>query len=471
MRLASIFASWLTLTICACNSFLPVNLNAQPSPDTLWTRTYGGTGSDFAYSVKQTTDGGYIVAGGTLSFGAGDWDCYLVKTDASGDTVWTRSYGGYSADEARSVQQTVDGGYIITGYSASFGGGSYDVYLVRTDAEGDTLWTRTYGGQGTDWGLSVEQTTDGGFIVAGVAEVSFGAVDGDFCLIKTDAMGDTLWTRTFGGANWDQAQCVQQTADGGYIVAGYTASFGAGTSDFYLVKTDGSGNQLWMRTYGGNNSEGAFSVQQTADGGYILAGSTNSFGWEDLDFYLVKTDGSGNQLWMRTCGTMNDDQAESVDQTVDGGYILAGLTNASSESDGDFGLVKYNGSGDWLWSRTYGGENWEEASSVQQTADGGYIVAGYTQSFGVGYPDFYLVKTGPDYVFMLQAPSNLTIQKVGPNMVLGWSPVEGATIYNIYRSSADPHGGFIRVAQTPDTLYTDLMGADAKAFYRVTAQQ
>ncbi|MBM3324123.1 MAG: T9SS type A sorting domain-containing protein, partial [Calditrichaeota bacterium] len=265
------------------------------SGDTLWTRTYGGSSHDEAYSVQQTADGGYIVAGYTLSFGAGYWDFYLVKTNGQGDTIWTRTYGGSHDDFAFSVQQTADGGYIVAGHTGSFGA-SGDFYLVKTNGQGDTLWTRTHGGSGWDDAYSVQQTADGGYIVAGTTR-SFGAGYWDFYLVKTNGQGDTIWTRTYGGSDWDAACSVQQTADGGYIVAGATYSFGAGSFDFYLVKTNSLGDTLWTRTYGGSGGDHASSVQQTADGGYIVAGTTRSFGAGIADFYLVKTgpDQSGSE--------------------------------------------------------------------------------------------------------------------------------------------------------------------------------
>jgi hypothetical protein len=377
----------LTLSICFCAT-------AQPNPDTLWTRTYGGSGYDYAHSVQQTTDGGYIAAGRTTSFGADIENAYLVKMNSQGDTLWTHTYE--DCEMALCIQQTTDGGYILAGETWSFGAGMTDFYLVKTDSQGDTLWTRTYGGSNYDDALSVQQTTDGGYIVAGLT-YSFGAGGGgDFYLVRTDSQGDTLWTRIYGGSSDDAASSVQQTNDGGYIVAGGTMSFGAGDYDFYLVKTGSHGDTLWTRTYGGNSYDYANSVQQTDDEGYIVAGCTYSFGAGSYDCYLVKTDSQGDTLWTRTYGRSDYDFAWSVQQTTDGGYIVAGGTGWSSGAGSDdCYLVKTDSQGDTLWTRTYGGGYGEEALSVQQTIDGGYIMAGYTTSFE-GYSDFYLVKTGPD---------------------------------------------------------------------------
>jgi len=359
--------------------------------DTLWTRTYGGSDTDYGRCVQQTTDGGYVITGQTKSFGAGYYDMYLIKTDVNGDTLWTRTHGGSAYDVAEFVQQTDDGGYIIVGNTASFGAGLNDVYLIKTDANGDTLWTRTYGGTSADRGYSVQQTSDGGYIIGGYTE-SFGAGGKDFYLVKTDANGDTLWTRTYGGSVDDYAEYVEQTNNGGYIIGGVTESFGAGGEDFYLVKTDADGDTLWTRTYGGSNSDFAYSGQQTDDGGYIIVGNTGT--WLACDVWLVKTDATGDTLWTRRYNRSSSNVAYSGQQTDDGGYIITGYTGAFG-SGFDVYLIKTDATGDTVWTRTYGGLGSSEIDygrSVRQTDDGGYIVAGETSSFGAGGFDVYLLK-------------------------------------------------------------------------------
>ncbi|MEO0019638.1 MAG: PKD domain-containing protein [candidate division WOR-3 bacterium] len=351
----------------------------------VWQKTFGGLDCDCGYSVQQTSDGGYIIAGFTMSFGADDWDVYLIKTDANGNLLWERTFGGENDDRGYSVQETKYGGYIIVGETYSYGGWS-NVYLIKTDANGNQQWQKTFGGSYWDEGCSVQQTSDGGYIIAGRTR-SYGAGYYDVYLIKTDANGNQQWQKTFGGLYWDEGCSVQQTSDGGYIIAGGTEY------DVYLIKTDANGNLLWERTFGGENDDWGCSVQQTSDGGYIIAGFTMSFGAGDWDVYLIKTDGNGNLLWERTFGGENDDRGYSVQQTSDEGYIIAGYTWSFGAGRADVYLIKTDDNGNPLWQKTFGGSSWDDGFSIQQTLDGGFIIAGSTGSFGAGNCDVYLIKT------------------------------------------------------------------------------
>jgi len=351
-----------------------------------WERNYGGPGNEGGWSVQQTSDGGYVIVGGNTFFGIRG-PIYLIKTNAFGDTLWTRTYGG-SGDMGYSVQQTQDGGYIVTGIYHSFGGNP-QVYLIKTNPSGDTLWSRIYGGSAASGGYSVQQISDTGYIIAG--STSSLANNSDVYLIKTNASGDTLWTRNYGGVDYEYGYSVQQTTDGGYIVAGYTSSFGS-VSQVYLIKTNFSGDTLWTKTYGGAREDWGYSVQQTTDGGYIVAGVTYSFGAGNSDVYLIKTNASGDTLWTKTFGGAEYDLAYSVQQTSDTGYIVTGGTNSFGYGYHDVYLIKTNAFGDTLWTRTYGGTLEDAGCSVQQTSDRGYIVAGITTSFGDS-DQVYLIKT------------------------------------------------------------------------------
>jgi len=256
-----------------------------------------------------------------------------------------------------------------------------------------TSFAKTYRGTDNKWASSVQQTSDGGYIVAG-HKYSLGAYD--IFLIKTDANGNVQWAKTYGGTSYEEATSVQQTSDGGYIVAGWTGSFGAGGSDFFLIKTDANGNIIWAKTYGGTNNDSASSVQQTSDGGYILAGYTTSFGAGLSDVFLIKTDANGNVQWAKTYGGTNNDWAYSVQQTSEGGYIVAGTTRSFGVGSYNIFFIKTDANGNIIWAKTYGGTGGDEAYSVQQTSDGGYILAGRTYSFGAGTWDAFLIKTDAD---------------------------------------------------------------------------
>jgi len=233
-----------------------------------WSRTFGGSESDWGFSGQQTSDGGYILLGTTWSYGAGDYDFWLIKTDAAGNKEWERTFGGSDWDWGTSVQQTRDGGYILLGSTCSYGAGEWDFWLIKTDSQGNKQWTKTFGGSEDDQGYSVQQASDGGYILLGYTE-SYGAGSADFWLIKTDSQGTKQWAKTFGGSEDDWGLSVQQTKDGGYILRGHTYSYGAGSADSWLIKTDAQGNKQWERTFGGAEDDQGYSVQQTKDGGYI----------------------------------------------------------------------------------------------------------------------------------------------------------------------------------------------------------
>ena len=370
---------------------LTIEIGLADGPPVQWQKTFGGNYSEWGHSVQQTSDGGFIIAGETNSFGKGR-DVYLIKTDSTGNMQWQKNLGGDSVDWGYSVQQTSDGGYIIVGGTYSFGAGENDVYLIKTDSEGNLQWQKAFGGSHFDYGESVKQTKDGGFIIAG-STASFGEGSYDVYLIKTDSAGNLQWQKTFGGIWYDWGYSVQQTRGGGFIIAGTTASFGGGSYDVYLVKTNPAGDMRWQKTFGGSNLDEARSVQQ-AKGGFIIAGFTKSFGEGSWDAYLIKTNPAGNMRWQKTFGGVGEDYGCSVKRTTDGGFVITGLTTSFGEVNGDVYLVKTDSAGNLRWQKTFGGSNEDYGNSVQQTRDGGFIIAGSTRSFGEGRLDVYLIKVG-----------------------------------------------------------------------------
>jgi hypothetical protein len=333
----------------------------------LWSQTYGGTGGEVAYSLVVTSDGGFALAGVSSSFGV-----WLVKTDSYGNMQWNKTYGGGTA---HSLIQTSDGGYALAGEIIP-SGAAQEFYVVKTDADGNMQWKRTYGGEHTDIAHSLIETSDGGFAIAGHT----GWLFQDFLLIKTDAEGNMMWNRTYGGHDSDIAYSLVETSDRGYALAGESSSF----DGLWLVKTDVDGNMMWNRTYEERSED--TSLVLTSDGGFAVAGGMG-------DFWLVKTDNQGNMEWSRTYGGKDIDRAHSLVQTSDGGYALAGGTSSFDVGQGDFWLVKTDMDGNIMWNTTYGGKSIDIARSLVATPDGGFAIAGYTNSFGAGSHDFWLVKT------------------------------------------------------------------------------
>jgi lysophospholipase L1-like esterase len=365
-------------------------------PPAAWSQTYGGTGDDVGRSVVQTFDGGYAIAGTTSSFGVEGSDVYLVKSDSAGNIQWSKTYGGTGDDVGYSVVQTFDGGYAIAGTTSSFGVEGSDVYLVKSDSAGNMQWNKTYGGAHA---YSVVQTSDGGYAIAGEER-------GGIYLVKTDSAGNMQWNKTYepGDNIWpyeprDNIWCtgwsVVQTSDGGYAIAGEitqgTITTNAGYTIVHLVKTDSAGNIVWSRVFvaGGTNTDVGRSVVQTFDGGYAIAGTAYGAG---INVYLVKTDSGGTQVWSQTYGGPLNCYGYSVVQTSDGGYAIAGTT-FSYDTLNDVYLVKIDSAGNMQWSKTFGGTGDDVGYSVVQTSDGGYAIAGETYSFGDGGSDVYLVKT------------------------------------------------------------------------------
>ena len=411
--------------------FLTVSAFSQVAIE--WQKSFGGPGWDAARILEQTADGGYIMGGESNADGNdvtgnhGFFDYWVVKIDSSGNIQWQKSLGGTGADYLYSIVQTDDGGYIAAGRSVSNDGdvtgnhGTYDYWVVKLDGGGNIQWQKSLGGSGWDEAHAIQQTSDGGYIAAGFAESLDGDVTGvhdysDYWIAKLDSSGNIEWQKAFGGFDEDEAYAIQQTSDGGYIVAGSTLSDDGdvtghhGDYDYWIVKIDSAGNMQWQKTLGGSSEDIATSVQQTIDGGYIVAGNsisadgdvTNNKGGSD--YWVVKLDVSGNIQWQKSFGGTDYDYGSFIRQTSDGGYIVSGGTSSNDGDvtinfgDYDFWILKLNNAGNIIWEKSLGGSMEEFAFAVHQTADGGFITAGYTNSqdgditVSYGNYDFWVVK-------------------------------------------------------------------------------
>ena len=310
-----------------------------------WTRTFGGSSIDSGQSVQQTSDGGYIILGYTGSYGNVGYNFWLIKTDSEGIEEWNQIFDIGDIDYGLFVQETHDEGYILLGTTFSFLTDHSDVWLIKTDSQGEEEWNQTFGGSDDDFGNSVQQTTDGGYIIIGYTE-SYGNGDLDVWLIKTDSQGNEEWDQTFGGSQSDYGYSVKQIRDEGYVITGYTRSYeDDGEDDIHLIKTDPQGNELWSQTFGGSEIDYGFSVEQTTDDGYVITGSTGSYGNGLSDIWLIKTDSQGNEEWNQTFGGSENDTGTSVIQTTDGGYIIIGNTMSFGNGVVDVWLIKTNSDG------------------------------------------------------------------------------------------------------------------------------
>jgi regulation of enolase protein 1 (concanavalin A-like superfamily) len=354
-----------------------------------WIRTFGGGGYEVGLSIQETLDGGYIVAGKAENPGEElIADALLIKMDMIGNVLWARTYGGYEDDGAHSVCLTNDGGYILAGYTRSYGNGSYDVWLIKTDAGGDTLWTRTYGGGRSDEGNYVQQTSDGGFFVAGYTE-SFG-VGGDAWIIRTDSKGDTLWTRTYGGPYSDKAYSAQITSDNRFaVIGGYIGNSGS----VWLLLLNAEGDSVWTQRYPQGASTKGLSLQQTDDNGFIITGETILSTELKRDMLLIRTNATGQSLWTRTYGGQENDTGCFVEINTDGGFVISGYTESYGAGSYDAWLIRTNAIGDTLWTHTYGGSSLDNGTCVRVLSDGGYVFTGSTYSYDKGGGDLWLIRT------------------------------------------------------------------------------
>ena len=361
--------------------------------DTTFTYTYGGVRYEEGTSVAATFDGGYIMVGSTGSFGLGNSDIYIVKADSSGAVEWSNSYGGLQLDFGMNVKQTADSGYVIVGYTNSYGAGGYDVFMVRTNQLGDTLWTKTFGGMDWDLGYDVVETLDGGFVVVGET-YSFGAGDNDVYVIKTNANGDSLWTKTYGGNKEDYGRAVVETADSNLLIGGATFTFDVDSGDAFMIRTNNQGDTIWTANYGGTGTDFANDVIETMDGGFAFLGTTTSYNSKNKDFYFARINQAGVLSWFKAIGSLEgDEEGFSLVEIRFERYALLGHSGYFGTGGYDLYLVATNEIGGFLFGRTYGFTGNESGHSLAKRENGGMALFGSTNSVGTGLSDMFLLTT------------------------------------------------------------------------------
>jgi hypothetical protein len=357
----------------SCKQDSVTNPNADSTA--VWAKTYGGPNSDVINTVIPLSDGSCIAAGITTSYGAGDNDALLMKLNNKGEVQWTKVFGGSGSDVINSAVKTSDGGIIMVGTTTSFGASQIDVMIIKTDETGDLEWSKFYRMPGDDYGMSIRQTDDGGYAIAGYSN-SFGAGNNDILFMKIDASGEVIWDKFFGGPFNDVVLSMKYFNGGGFILAGNTFSNNA-SGDILLLSLYGDGVFNWCKTYGGEDYDQANDVQITSDAGYIVAGYTKSYGLISGDAFFIKTTGNGTLEWSKTIGGGTGlDQNLAVIQTADGGYLAAGETYSFGGGLKDMMTIRLFGNGVFSWMRVTGGINNESGTGVIENGDNSLIFSG-----------------------------------------------------------------------------------------------
>jgi len=405
---------------------LATNLLAQ-EPNVIWLRLYGGEGYESTYWVEEVSsmdnrgETGFIMVGCTHPFDAGYYnDIYLIKTDYRGIVEWERVYGDEYHDIGYCVRQTMDGGFIVCGGDWDIDTYKIDGFLMKTDAYGDTIWIESYGGQRDEALFEVCPLSDGGYIAAGFVEEPDG-YHTNIYLVRTDANGNLLWSREYGQIGYiDHAESIQPAGDGGFVLCGWMNCVGTGY-DVQFIKVDSQGDIEWTRYFGGDRYDQGFSVARTIDGGYVIAGHKTV---DDLnnnyDFYLVKTSGDGFVEWERTYGGTGGDRAYSVRQTVDGGYIISGASESFNQGGNDIYVVKTDNAGNLEWHDIFGDYSDEIGECIRPLSDGNFVVTGHAETYGGAYHDAFLMKISPGQLGVEDemvdlAPEKISLSQNYPN--------------------------------------------------------
>ena len=370
-------------------------------------KNYGGTQNERGYSVKQTSDGGYVIVGSSTSYGAGGSDLWILKVDGLGEFSWSKTYGGQGNDIGRDITQTSDGGYIITGYTKSFSsGGDMDLWLIKTDANGESClysdggtcsensskWIKSFGTSGNDYGNSVQETSEGDFIVAGKS----GRIPSVF-VIKTNSSGEKIWENLYGTGPGDRAQYIIERQDLGFLIVGKENANNV-DDNLCLINIDTDGAEVWHSLYGGGGADGGNHISEVSGGGYIIAGATKSYGngnWDDL--WLVKTSTGGSMEWQKTFGGSYTETGNYTHEKDEGGYIVTGSTESIGQGFYDIWVVSTDYTGNEIYSQTFGGNMDDKAIRGARGNSGELLIIGYTNSFGNGGEDVLLIKIDPNY--------------------------------------------------------------------------
>ncbi|OFW52586.1 MAG: hypothetical protein A2163_09525 [Actinobacteria bacterium RBG_13_35_12] len=355
-----------------------------------WNKTFGGIEADMANSIIQTEDGGYALAGYTWSKGAGRQDFWVIKLYEDGSIEWDRTFGGSEADVIYSIIQTKDKGYAVAGKTKSIASGE-KAWVIKLNTRGNKEWDNTFAKRTDDEIFSIIQTQDGGYTACGyTGDKEWGEVDS--WIIKLDETLNIEWDKIFGGIGWDEANSILQAEDGSFIIFGFVQSKDKGREDGWVTKLDENGEMVWDKAFGGSQNDEIFSGIKTTDGGYAVCGFTESKGAGREDAWVAKLDENGEMVWDKAFGGIEGEVANSIIQTRDEGYVLAGYTESKGAGRYDAWVIKLDENGEMAWDKTFGGSDEDVARRIIQAEDGGYVLAGYTESKGAGRYDAWVIK-------------------------------------------------------------------------------
>jgi hypothetical protein len=387
--------------------YMPYSLSSQNYFQKVYPTTYDKTSRD----ILPTSDGGYIIAGSTNTSTVTDCDVYVMKTDASGNLVWNKQFGGNKPDYAYSMVETTDGNYFITGFSQSFGGGDYDIYVIKIDPSGNLIWQKTYGSWGNEEAREIIKTSDNNYMLVGYTTSS--TTSQDAYLMKIDLAGTMLWTKYYGGSNKEFGNSVKQCSDGGYIMTGQTFSWGQ-NGDTYLVRTNSTGDTLWTRMFGSPLADEGVCVVTNNDDSFAFVVRDSSSA--DVDVRVIKTDANGTMLWNKLYGSSQKDTPKSICTTSDGGYFIGAISRSFGWINPDMWLLKLNSSGDTLWSKHFGSSDHEHCHKAKEW-DNGYIAVGHSRSYGPGQKVMFVkMNNNGDLVASVKEQfANAAAVKVFPN--------------------------------------------------------
>ncbi|MBU1076507.1 MAG: hypothetical protein KKH98_04400 [Spirochaetes bacterium] len=368
-------------------------INALQEAEVVFDQVFGGKNEDVAHSIRSKKYSGTVTAGYTSSKKTGDSDFWILRLSPKGKVIWEKSYGGLGEEKAYSINTTKDGGFICTGTILSKEERGSDIWILKLSGKGDVQWMKKIENTAVETARDIMQTSDGGYILAG-STTSEGSGFSDFLIIKLNNKGNITWKKVFGGSGQDEAFSIDQTHDMGYIVAGTTGSKGAGGVDGWVIKLDKNGKALWEKTLGGQQTDALYHVSLTKDNGFILSGYSDSYASIWRDGWVIKLDQNGKRIFEKVYGGEGVDEIRSIKETQKGEYIAAGSTTSKGTGPGgaDIWVIKIGKDGKKIWDHTFGGKGEDQAYSIDITEDGGYAIAGFTGSRGKGESDFNIIK-------------------------------------------------------------------------------